>query len=104
MSACDFELTLQGEGTHEEEGPLALHAAPARTRLELHFVDELSAYAAAGGDASGNRDQLRELLALGGIRRIYWLALGAGETKTATEIAEWWRDCAPLHNLGETIR
>ena len=46
----------------------------------------------------------QELLALGAIRAVYWLALGGGEVALATEIAEWWADCEPLHGLGETIK
>ncbi|EPC4028500.1 MULTISPECIES: hypothetical protein [Aeromonas] len=45
-----------------------------------------------------------ELLALGAIRAVYWLALGSGEVALAREIAEWWADCAPIHGLGETIK
>lgn len=43
-------------------------------------------------------------LHLGSIRAIYWLALGQGETPLAIEIGDWWKDCAPLHGLGEVIR
>lgn len=32
------------------------------------------------------------------------LALGQGETWLATEIGNWWEECAPLHGLGEVIR
>lgn len=72
--------------------------------LQRHFVDERRAFDFAGGDARGNRNREQELLALGGIRRLYWLALGAGETHTATEIALWWQQCQPLHQLDELIR
>lgn len=30
--------------------------------------------------------------------------LGGGEVALATEIAEWWAECEPLHGLGETIK
>ncbi|MBL0563135.1 hypothetical protein JD550_20095 [Aeromonas hydrophila] len=50
------------------------------------------------------RTDVDELLALGAIRSIYWLALGQGETPLATEIGDWWKECAPLHGLGEVIR
>ncbi|WP_421217969.1 hypothetical protein [Aeromonas enteropelogenes] len=43
-------------------------------------------------------------LHLGSIRAIYWLALGQGETPLATEIGDWWKECAPLHGLGEVIQ
>ncbi|MGL5841192.1 MAG: hypothetical protein ACRCYK_05205 [Aeromonas hydrophila] len=56
-------------------------------------------------DTSGSsRTDTDELLALGAIRAIYWLALGQGETPLATEIGDWWKECAPLHGLGEVIR
>lgn len=45
-----------------------------------------------------------ELLALGAIRSIYWLALGQGDAVLAREIGDWWRDCASLHELDEVIR
>ncbi|MGK4474123.1 hypothetical protein [Aeromonas molluscorum] len=45
-----------------------------------------------------------ELLALGAIRAVYWLAVGSAELALAKEIAEWWADCEPLHGLGETIK
>ncbi|MCX4042100.1 hypothetical protein OR606_18045 [Aeromonas hydrophila] len=44
-----------------------------------------------------------ETIALGSIRAIYWAALGQGETALATEIGDWWKECAPLHGLGEVI-
>lgn len=56
-------------------------------------------------EASGcPRTDADELLALGAIRSIYWLALGQGDTALATEIGDWWVECAPLHGLGEVIR
>ncbi|ORJ11999.1 hypothetical protein [Aeromonas salmonicida] len=44
-----------------------------------------------------------ELLALGAIRAVYWLALGQGDTPLATDIGDWWEECATLHGLGEVI-
>jgi hypothetical protein len=45
-----------------------------------------------------------ELLALGAIRAVYWLAVASAELALAKEIAEWWAECEPLHGLGETIK
>ncbi|WP_421284816.1 hypothetical protein [Aeromonas veronii] len=45
-----------------------------------------------------------QLLALGSIRAVYWLAVGSAELALAKEIAEWWAECEPLHGLGETIK
>lgn len=56
-------------------------------------------------EASGcPRTDADELLALGAIRSIYWLALGQGDTALATEIGDWWKESAPLHEQGEVIR
>ena len=45
-----------------------------------------------------------QLLALGSIRAVYWLAVGSAELALAKEIAEWWAECELLHGLGETIK
>ncbi|WP_429023101.1 hypothetical protein [Aeromonas allosaccharophila] len=55
-------------------------------------------------DARGNRDQVAELLALGAMRAVYWLAVANVELALAREIAEWWAECAPLHGQGEIIK
>lgn len=48
-------------------------------------------------------DDIRALLALGAIRAIYWQALGHGDVELATEIGDWWEECAPLHGLSPVI-
>ncbi|WP_439827452.1 hypothetical protein [Aeromonas enteropelogenes] len=70
-----------------------------KSGLWLHWLGYRAEYLAIG--LSGYKD---EILALGAIRAIYWLALGQGDTPLATEIGDWWRECAPLHGLGEVIR
>ncbi|GAB5991291.1 hypothetical protein [Aeromonas enteropelogenes] len=70
-----------------------------KSGLWLHWLGYRAEYLAIG--LSGYRD---EILTLGAIRAIYWLALGQGDTPLATEIGDWWRECAPLHGLGEVIR
>ncbi|WP_303846862.1 hypothetical protein [Aeromonas sobria] len=45
-----------------------------------------------------------ELLALGAVRAVYWLALGSGEVALATTIGDWWAEIAHMHGLGETIK
>ncbi|WP_421242942.1 hypothetical protein [Aeromonas enteropelogenes] len=70
-----------------------------KSGLWLHWLGYRAEYLAIG--LRGYRD---EILALGAIRAIYWLALGQGDTPLATEIGDWWRECAPLHGLGEVIR
>nr|WP_254204039.1 hypothetical protein [Aeromonas sp. FDAARGOS 1410] len=47
---------------------------------------------------------MAELLALGAMRTVYWLAVANVELALAREIAEWWAECAPLHGQGEIIK
>ena len=67
-----------------------------RSSLHMHWLTYRAEYLAVDVDP--------ELLALGAIRSIYWLALSQGDTELATEIGDWWEECAPLHGLGEVIR
>lgn len=83
----------------EEEAPL-----PAHNPLTTHWLAARAEFIAAGGEARGDRDIPRELLALGAVRSVYWLALGQGATALAKEIGEWWQECAPLHGQGEVIK
>lgn len=85
-------------------------AAPGVVSAELtrhRYMGQFDAcvieFGSAGSDRAGNRDQVRELLALGGIRQIYWLLLADGAVTPAREIAEWWQQSAPLHQLGDVI-
>lgn len=85
-----------------EAGPAHLQAPAPVSQLTKHWEVARAEYEKARVlwadlDAS-------ELLALGAIRAVYWLALGSGEVALAREIAEWWADCAPIHGLGETIK
>ncbi|KHN59673.1 hypothetical protein BA188_15575 [Aeromonas hydrophila] len=84
-----------GDDDYAESG----EADQPKSGLWLHWQGYRAEYLAIG--LSGYRD---EILALGAIRAIYWLALGQGDTQLATEIGDWWRECAPLHGLGEVIR
>ncbi|MFM1711837.1 hypothetical protein [Aeromonas salmonicida] len=77
---------------------------PAHNQLTAHWFAARAEFIAAGGEANGDRDITRELLALGAVRSVYWLALGQGETALAREIGEWWHECAPLHGQGEVIK
>ncbi|MCE9945342.1 hypothetical protein LZ627_17220 [Aeromonas rivipollensis] len=78
--------------------------APTHSPLGTHWLAARAEFIAAGGEVRGDRDIARELLALGAVRSVYWLALGQGETALAREIGEWWRECAPLHGQGEVIQ
>lgn len=83
----------------EEAPPL-----PAHNPLTTHWLAARAEFIAAGSEARGDRDIPRELLALGAVRSVYWLALGQGATALAKEIGEWWQECAPLHGQGEVIK
>ncbi|MND72634.1 hypothetical protein D3C80_641890 [compost metagenome] len=85
----------------EEMGPTV---APTHSPLTTHWLAARAEFIAAGGEVRGDRDITRELLALGAVRSVYWLALGQGDTALAREIGDWWRECAPLHGLGEVIQ
>ncbi|MCF7744601.1 hypothetical protein H9X93_16040 [Aeromonas veronii] len=92
-------LDDDGDEDNEESTPL-----PAHNPLTTHWLAARAEFIAAGGEARGNRDIPRELLALGAVRSVYWLALGQGATALAKEIGEWWQECAPLHGQGEVIK
>ncbi|EPU3919598.1 hypothetical protein [Aeromonas hydrophila] len=88
--SCDDEYTETGEPAQPKSG------------LWLHWQSYRADYIGAANATYGT--DAAEVLALGAIRSIYWLALGQGETPLATEIGDWWKECAPLHGLGEVIR
>ncbi|WP_241658696.1 MULTISPECIES: hypothetical protein [Aeromonas] len=73
-----------------------------KSGLWLHWQSYRADYIGTSNATYGT--DAAEVLALGAIRSIYWLALGQGETPLATEIGDWWKECAPLHGLGEVIR
>ncbi|MGV2844203.1 hypothetical protein ACE1OG_10060 [Aeromonas hydrophila] len=73
-------------------------------------VSQLTKHWEVARDEFGNsrhvitRSSVGELLALGSIRAVYWLAVSNAELALAREIAEWWAIRNPLHRLGETIK
>lgn len=77
-------------------GPPALAEQPPRHRLMMQFDACRREFDSAG-------DVVRELLALGGIRQLYWLLCADGCASEAALVATWWEQTAPLHRLGETI-
>ncbi|WP_429211326.1 hypothetical protein [Aeromonas veronii] len=100
-----FELEAQiDEQGSCEAGPAHLQAPAAISQLTKRWEVAQGEFISAGSDAMRNRQVTKELLALGAIRAVYWLALGSGEVALAREIAEWWAECEPLHGLGETIK
>ena len=84
-------------------GPPALAEQPPRHRLMMQFDACRREFDSAGGEARGSRDVVRELLALGAIRQIYWLLCADGCASEAATVATWWEQTAPLHRLGKTI-
>lgn len=87
-----------------ESGPVHMQPPAPVSSLTKHWEAAVDEFASSGSDAKRNRDITRELLALGAIRAVYWLAVSSAELALAKEIAEWWADCEPLHGLGETIK
>ncbi|WP_421179300.1 hypothetical protein [Aeromonas enteropelogenes] len=75
-----------------------------KSGLWLHWQGYRAEYIATGLNPQNFNDEIGAFLALGSIRAIYWEALCQGETPLATEIGDWWKECAPLHGLGEVIR
>ena len=101
VATCNPAALLDDDSDEDddEEGPAI---APTHGPLVTHWLAARAEFIAAGGEAR-DRDIARELLALGAVRSVYWLALGQGETALAREIGDWWRECAPLHGQGEVI-
>ena len=87
-----------------ESGPAHLRAPEPVSQLAKHWKVAQEEFSTSGSDAKRNRNITQELLALGAIRALYWLAVGSNEVALAKEIAEWWAECEPLHGLGETIK
>lgn len=87
-----------------ESGPAHMQPPAPISPLTKHWEAAQEEFNTSACDARRNRNITRELLALGAIRAVYWLALGAAEVALAKEIAEWWAECEQLHGLGETIK
>lgn len=73
-----------------------------RSGLWLHWQEYRASCISAFSSVYGTVEA--RYLHLGSIRAIYWAALGQNDVALATEIREWWEECAPLHGLGEVIR
>ena len=99
----ELEAPLDDQGT-TEAGPAHMQPPAPVSPLTKHWEAAQEEFNTSGCDAKRNRNITQELLALGAIRAVNWLALGGGEVALAREIAEWWADCEPLHGLGETIK
>ena len=105
MTVDLFELEAPQDalGT-TEAGPAHMQPPAPVSPLTKHWQAAVDEFASSGSDATRNRNVTQELLALGAIRAVYWLAAASADLVLANEIAEWWADCEPLHGLGETIK
>ncbi|MGL6605284.1 hypothetical protein [Aeromonas hydrophila] len=103
VATCNPAALLDDDSSEDddEEGPAMV---PTHGPLVTHWLAARAEFIAAGGEARGDRGIARELLALGAVRSVYWLALGQGETALAREIGDWWHECALLHGQGEVIQ
>lgn len=99
----ELEAPQDDQGT-TEAGPAHMQPPAPVSPLTKHWEAAQQEFSTSGSDATRNRNITQELLALGAIRAVYWLALGAAEVALAKEIAGWWTECEPLHGLGETIK
>ena len=99
----ELEAPLDDQGT-TEAGPAHMQPPAPVSQLAKHWQAALDEFSSSGSDAMRNRQVTKELLALGAIRAVYWLAVGSAELALAKEIAEWWAECEPLHGLGEIIK
>ncbi|MFQ2199133.1 hypothetical protein ACK33S_14415 [Aeromonas hydrophila] len=93
-----FELDPPVDGLAEtESGPAHLRAPEPVSQLAKHFAFSVDAFLRA------DEFSRESTLLMGGIRALYWLALGQGDTALAREIADWWIEYAHIHGMGEVI-
>lgn len=80
-----------------ESGPAHMRAPEPVSQLAKHFAFSV--------DAVKRADEFsqEETLLMGGIRTLYWLALGQGDTALARDIGDWWFENAQKYGLREII-
>lgn len=80
-----------------ESGPAHLRAPEPVSQLAKHFAFSV--------DAIKRADEFsqEETLLMGGIRTLYWLALGQGATALARDIGDWWFENAQKYGMGGII-
>ncbi|HAT6342659.1 TPA: hypothetical protein JAJ28_000317 [Aeromonas hydrophila] len=85
------------EQAETESGPAHLRAPEPVSQLAKHFAFSV--------DAVKRADEFsqEETLLMGGIRTLYWLALGQGDTALARNIGDWWFENAQKYGLREVI-
>lgn len=80
-----------------ESGPARLRAPEPVSQLAKHFAFSVDAL------RSADEFSKEETLLMGGIRTLYWLALGQGDTALARDIGDWWFENAQKYGLREVI-
>ncbi len=93
-----FEL----EAPLDDQGPT--EACPAHMQPPAP-VSQLAKHFAFSVDAIKRADEFsqEETLLMGGIRTLYWLALGQGDTALARDIGDCWFEHAQKYGMGEII-
>ncbi len=90
------ETPLDDQGP-TEAGPAHMQPPAPVSQLAKHFAFSV--------DAIKRADEFsqEETLLMGGIRTLYWLALGQGDTALARDIGDWWFENAQKYGMGEII-
>ena len=93
-----FEL----EAPLDDQGPT--EACPAHMQPPAP-VSQLAKHFAFSVDAIKRADEFsqEETLLMGGIRTLYWLALGQGDIALARDIGDWWFENANKYGVWEVI-
>lgn len=93
-----FELeTPINELAEMESGPAYMRAPEPVSQLAKHFAFSVDAVKRAAEFSQ------EETLLMGGIRTLYWLELGQGDTALARDIGDWWFENAQKYGLREVI-
>ena len=92
----ELEAPLDDQGP-TEAGPAHMQPPAPVSQLAKHFAFSV--------DAIKRADEFskEETLLMGGIRTLYWLALGQGDTALARDIGDWWFENAQKYGLWEVI-
>ncbi len=92
----ELEAPLDDQGT-TEAGPANMQPPEPVSQLAKHFAFSVDAITRA------DEFSQEETLLMGGIRTLYWLALGQGDTALARDIGDWWFENAQKYGMGEII-
>lgn len=93
-----FELEAQiDEQGSCEAGPAHLRAPEPVSQLAKHFAF------CVGEVKHAEAFSHEEKMWMGGIRTLYWLALGQGDIALAKDIGDWWFENANKYGVWEII-